>query len=129
VSSWSVAPGPYRLDDYVNGSLQSLQHTWIALCVAAAHTDHFDDYVINSVAASVHYVNGINNYFIIVKATTEAARIPFVRAYMSLLGYGQVRFHKDNLRHLFRFPDSFDTLRIHSTIHGPYGHEIALITT
>jgi hypothetical protein len=78
VSSWSVAPGPYRLDDYVNGSLQSLQHTWIALCVAAAHTDHFDDYVINSVAASVHYVNGINNYFIIVKATTEAARIPFV---------------------------------------------------
>ena len=36
----------------------------------------FHDVVMNSVtvcAASVHVVNGINNYFIIVKATTEVA--------------------------------------------------------
>ena len=62
----------------MNGSLQDTPCPYhfvinsvhdVALCVAAAHMDHFDHAVINSVAASVHYVNGINNYFIIVKAT------------------------------------------------------------
>jgi hypothetical protein len=36
------------------------------------------DEVMKATAASVDVVNGINNYFIIVKATTEAARIPFM---------------------------------------------------
>ena len=37
--------------------------------VCISLSSRFDDYVINS----VHVVNGINNYFIIVKATTEVA--------------------------------------------------------
>ena len=35
--------------------------------VAVAHMDHFDHCVINSVATSVHYVNGIHDY--VMKAT------------------------------------------------------------